>query len=74
MSDEQVVYCCTRCTTAAGEPGTCDLCGGLRVECRTGMADDPSRRPLMDAGGNVVTRAPIWWLRHTIPTLVKPSE
>ena len=74
MSEEQVVYCCTRCTTGATEPGTCDICGGTRVECRPGGDGDPVRRPLMDATGNVVTRAPIWWLRYTIPTLIEPGE
>lgn len=74
MSDETIVYCCTRCTTTAGEGGTCDLCGGQRVECRPGDHGDPLRRPLMDAGGNVRTRAPIWWLRYTIPALIGKKE
>lgn len=70
MSEQQVVYCCTRCTTAAGEGGTCDICGGQRVECQPGAAGDPVRRPLIDASGNILTRAPIWWLRQTVPTLL----
>lgn len=74
MSEEQVVYCCTRCTTAAGEGGACDLCGGQRVECQPGATGDPVRRPLIDASGNVLTRAPIWWLRQTVPSLLEQEE
>jgi hypothetical protein len=36
--------------------------------------DDPCRRPIIDAQGNVRTRAPLWWLRHRLGDLVKYYE
>ncbi len=74
MANELVVYVCTRCTTTAGEGGTCDVCGGQRTPCRPGGAEDPGRRPLIDSGGRVLTRAPIWWLRYTVPALVEQEQ
>lgn len=71
MTEEPIIYVCTRCTTAAGEGGTCDVCGGQRVACSCGTDGDPIRKPLIDASGEVLTRAPIWWLRRTVPALVE---
>lgn len=74
MNDEMVVYVCTRCTASAGEPGKCEYCGGQKVACRPGEDDDPIRRPLIDADGNVLTRAPIWWLIYTVPGLMNSDS
>lgn len=74
MSEELVVYVCKRCTTSAGEGGTCVYCGGQRVACHPGHDGDPARRPLIDEHGNVLTRAPIWWLHFTIPSLMDRND
>ena len=74
MSEELVIYCCKRCTASAGDPGKCEYCGGEKVPCRPGDAGDPIRRPLLDAEGNVITRAPIWWLHETIPELLDDEK
>jgi hypothetical protein len=36
--------------------------------------DDPCRRPLMDAAGQVRTRAPLWWLRLRVGPLLEFLE
>ncbi|MFQ5944149.1 MAG: hypothetical protein ACE5JF_11400 [Anaerolineales bacterium] len=74
MSEEIVIYVCKRCTTSSGEAGKCRYCGGEKVACHPGDDGDPIRRPLLDADGNVVTRAPIWWLHETIPELVDDED
>ncbi|MDK1044687.1 MAG: hypothetical protein QGM45_03250 [Anaerolineales bacterium] len=74
MSEEIVIYVCKRCTASAGESGKCEFCGGEKVACRPGDDGDPIRKPLIDAQGNVVTRAPIWWLKHTVPQLIDDAE
>lgn len=74
MSELQVIHICTRCLTPAGEGGTCSFCGGQRISCRPGDPDDPCRRPLMDEAGRVLTRAPRWWLQHTVPQLIEYLE
>ena len=74
MSEEIVIYVCRRCTASAGEPGKCEFCGGEKVACRPGAEGDPIRRPLLGPEGNVLTRAPIWWLRQTIPQLMDNED
>ena len=74
MTEEVIIYVCRRCTTSAGESGKCQFCGGVKVACRPGDDDDPLRRPLIDAAGNVLTRAPRWWLREIIPELVDRED
>lgn len=74
MSESVVVYVCERCLTPAGEGGTCTYCGGSRVACKTGDDRDPRRRPLMTSSGEVLTRAPQWWLLRTIPELMDLLE
>ena len=56
-------YLCPRCFEPADEPVPCPRCGGERVACRPGTADDPARKPLMAATGELRSRAPLWWLR-----------
>jgi hypothetical protein len=74
VSEDIVVYVCRRCTTSAGEGGTCVYCGGERVACEPGDVGDPIRRPIIDEKGNVLTRAPIWWLQFTIPKLMDRED
>jgi hypothetical protein len=68
------VYLCPRCLTASDTPGPCAVCGTECVHCRPGDPDDPCRRPLMDSRGRVQTRAPLWWLRHTVSPLTHHVE
>ncbi len=65
------VYLCPQCLTAADQPGRCEVCGGTRLGCRLGEPDDACRRPLIDAEGRVRTRAPLWWLVHSVGPLVE---
>ncbi|NIS79937.1 MAG: hypothetical protein GTO14_06970 [Anaerolineales bacterium] len=71
MGQGEVVrlYMCPRDLIAEDSPGACHVCGTQRIECCLGEADDPCRRPLMDAKGRVQTRAPRWWLQHTVTPL-----
>ena len=68
---EVEVFLCPRCLDAQASAGVCPRCGLERVGCRPGDADDPCRRPLVDAAGQVRTRAPLWWLRQTVGPLTR---
>jgi hypothetical protein len=68
MSAEPI-FLCPRCLTASGEPGVCSRCGIARLGCTPGDPDDPCRRPVVDARGQVRTRAPLWWLRQSVASL-----
>jgi hypothetical protein len=68
------VFLCPRCLLAGDTPGPCQRCGGERLSCRPGGADDPCRRPLIDAQGRVRTRAPLWWLRQSVSPLTEYLE
>lgn len=63
------LYLCRRCLLPGDQPDPCPRCGGERLGCRPGDPDDPCRRPLTDSSGQVRTRAPLWWLRKTVPAL-----
>jgi len=68
---DREVFLCPRCLDSQGEAGTCPRCGVERIGCRPGDADDPCRRPLVDAAGQIRTRAPLWWLRQTVGPLTR---
>ncbi len=72
--ESSTFYLCPRCLESALQAGTCPRCGVQRVRCRPGEPDDPCRRPLMDAQGKILTRAPLWWLRHTVSALARRWE
>ncbi len=59
----EIFYLCPRCLEPADEPLPCPRCGGERVMCRPGAANDPVRKPLIAATGEFRGRAPVWWLR-----------
>jgi hypothetical protein len=65
------MYLCPRCLDSQPGAGACPRCGVERIGCRPGDADDPCRRPLVDAAGQVRTRAPLWWLRQTVGPLTR---
>jgi hypothetical protein len=56
-------YLCSKCFDAADQPTSCPRCGGARVTCQPGAANDPIRKPLMTATGMLKSQAPVWWLR-----------
>jgi hypothetical protein len=64
------IHLCPRCLMPGDESGPCPVCGTERIYCRPGDPDDPCRRPLIDKEGRVRTRAPLWWLRHTVTRLL----
>jgi hypothetical protein len=76
MAEQEMVeiYLCPNCLSADGSGGPCPKCGLERLHCRPGEADDPCRRPLMDAQGRLRTRAPLWWLRLTAPDVARHHE
>lgn len=71
---EELIFLCPNCLSAAESAGACPKCGTIVLECKPGDADDPCRRPIVDAQGNIRTRAPLWWLRHHVGQLVKFLE
>lgn len=68
---EVVLYMCPRDLSASDTPGSCSICGAQRMQCCPGEADDPCRRPIIDAQGRLQTRAPLWWLRNTVTRLTE---
>jgi len=64
------VYLCPRCFEAQNTPGNCPNDGMELLSCQPGDPDDPCRRPLMDNKGNIVSRAPVWWLQYSIRDLI----
>jgi hypothetical protein len=70
-STDVEVFLCPRCLDSQPRAGTCPRCGLERIGCRPGDPDDPCRRPLVDASGQVRTRAPLWWLRQTVGPLTR---
>jgi hypothetical protein len=67
---EVSIYLCQRCFTPAREGGACANCGAEVIGCRPGDPDDPCRKPLMNNKGEVLSRAPMWWLSYRIPELL----
>ena len=75
--DEQareVMYVCPHCFTASDTPGNCGVCGYQLFEFRPGDIDDPCRCPVINEQGEVVTHAPLWWLRSVAPELAERME
>ena len=70
----KVFYVCPKHMEPAREPSPCPRCGRERVTCRPGDADDPCRKPLMSAAGEVKSRAPLWWLRRKVIWLADRDE
>ncbi len=64
-------YLCPRCLTADARPGLCPRCKVERLTCDAGAPDDRCRRPMVDASGRVLTRAPLWWLRKSVSDLAE---
>ncbi len=76
MTADQIVeiFMCPRCLVAQGKAGSCPQCNVQLIDCHPGAEDDPCRRPLINANGQVLSRAPLWWLRHTASPLAAYFE
>ncbi len=70
----EVLYVCPHCFTASDAPGECPVCGYKLFEFRPGDVDDPCRCPVINERGEVVTHAPLWWLRSVAPELAERME
>jgi hypothetical protein len=73
-SHQEILYVCPNCFAAADAPGECSVCGHQLYEFRPGDVDDPCRCPVVNDRGEVVTHAPLWWLRSVAPELAKRME
>jgi len=71
---QETMYVCPNCFTAADAPGECSDCGHQLYEFRPGDVDDPCRCPVINDQGEIVTHAPLWWLRSVAPELAKRME
>lgn len=58
-------YMCPRCLAVDEAAGFCSRCQIERLGCRPGERGDPCRRPRQNAAGDLLSRAPIWWLDKT---------
>jgi len=75
VAEVTTIYLCPHHLVPRSEGGICpDDCTLDMIECHPGEDGDPLRKPLLDAEGNVVTRAPLWWLRVTISELYPHLE
>lgn len=75
---DERLYLCPNCFAVpeeamVGEP--CVMCGHFPLlECKPGAADDPCRKPLMDGDGDLLTRAPKWWVEAYKRLSLETSE
>lgn len=58
----RIIYVCQDCFTIAEEPRKC--CEHRMVRIDAGTPGDERSKPLTDAGGNLKTRAPVWWVER----------
>ncbi|UCE01031.1 MAG: hypothetical protein JSV42_10065 [Chloroflexota bacterium] len=60
MVDGQVIYICPICFRVCEQETECHEY--LMVTCETGQPGDERRKPITDRFGNLVSRAPFWYL------------
>ena len=72
--DETEQYICERCFSTDTAPGPCPRCGRPRRYCNLGGPEDARRRPLMDAHGHILSRAPLWWVQRASSQWPPPAE
>ncbi len=56
----RIVYICQVCHRTGERPLTCHARASRK--CDAGMPGDERSKPLFDERGNLVTRAPKWWV------------
>lgn len=62
MAEQRIIYICPECFTMAEDPQAGCEHKMLRVDA--GDPGDQRSKPLMDAEGNLKTRAPVWWVER----------
>ena len=60
MANDQILYICPICFRVCETEDECHE--HLMVECETGHPGDERRKPVTDQFGNLVSRAPKWYL------------
>jgi hypothetical protein len=60
----QVFYMCGVCFRTSRQAETCH--NRPMFHCDTGCWGDACRKPLIAASGQLLTRAPRWWLQHRL--------
>jgi hypothetical protein len=71
---KDALYICLHCFSVFKSSGTCTVCSSPVHEFHPGDFEDPCRCPVIDERGEVVTHAPLWWLREVEPELAKRIE
>jgi hypothetical protein len=71
---ETALFLCPNCFSPDTVSGNCPMCGHEKLECRPGVPGDPCRMPLLDKSGQVLSRAPRWWLARCVPALMESLE
>jgi len=66
----EVFYVCPKCFRVSETMGNCKSCGADVFEFHPGDENDPCRCPVVNENGEVVTHAPLWWLRCVAPEMV----
>ncbi len=64
MPQGRTIYVCRECHRVDQRPLTCHP--DALVQCDAGAPGDERSQPLFDARGNLVTRAPKWWVEACI--------
>jgi len=63
MSEKRkMFYICSMCFRTSSEVEVCH--GRPMLYCDAGCWGDECRKPLMAGDGQLITRAPRWWLQH----------
>lgn len=60
--EHRVIYICPECFTIAENLRECCEHNMIRVDA--GVPGDERSKPLIDEGGNLKTRAPVWWVER----------
>ena len=63
---ETIFYICPTCFQVCDTPKQGHT--HRMLKCRAGDWDDPRRKPVRDRFGNLVSRAPRWYLEAVIPS------
>ncbi len=65
----RVIHICMTCHRVGEEPTSCHA--GQSRPCDVGDPGNQRRLPLFDARGNLLTRAPKWWVEACFKAKVK---
>ncbi len=68
----RIVYVCMECHRVGEEPTQCHP--GQSQSCDIGEPGTERTLPLFDARGNLLTRAPRWWVEACFKSKVKSQK